>query len=135
MQVMPATAHYVVRKAKLDNVDTFHLDTIETNIALGTHYLTIILQDLDNSEVLASAGYNAGPNRAKAWRASLPSAVEGAIFAETIPFVETRDYVKNVLSNATYYSALFSKTPQSLKARLDMVSPTPTIVENVVLKN
>jgi soluble lytic murein transglycosylase len=49
--------------------------------------------------------------------------VEGAIFAESIPFNETRDYVKKVLSNATYYAALFESKPQSLKARLGMVAP------------
>jgi soluble lytic murein transglycosylase len=49
--------------------------------------------------------------------------VEGAIFAESIPFSETRGYVKNVLSNATYYAAIFEKKPQSLKARLGMVIP------------
>jgi len=43
--------------------------------------------------VLATAAYNAGP-AAAAWRASLTGPVEGAIFAETIPFNETRDYVK-----------------------------------------
>ncbi len=49
--------------------------------------------------------------------------VEGAIFAETIPFNETREYVKNVLSNETYYAALFEKKPQSLKARLGFIAP------------
>jgi len=50
--------------------------------------------------------------------------VEGAIFAETIPFTETRTYVKNVLSNATYYAALMSGRPQSLKDRLGVVAPS-----------
>ena len=59
------------------------------------------------------------------WRAKLTHAVEGAIFAETIPFNETRDYVKNVLSNATYYAALFSGQTQSLKERLGHISPQP----------
>jgi soluble lytic murein transglycosylase len=49
--------------------------------------------------------------------------VEGAIFAETIPFTETRLYVKNVLSNATYYAMMFSGQPQSLKGRLGTISP------------
>jgi soluble lytic murein transglycosylase len=49
--------------------------------------------------------------------------MEGAIFAETIPFSETRSYVKNVLANATNYAALFEKRPQSLKARLGQVAP------------
>jgi len=135
MQVMPDTARYVVRKIKLDNFDIRKMNNIDTNIVLGTNYLNIILKDLNGSQVLASAGYNAGPGRARAWRASLSKPVEGAIFAETIPFSETRDYVKNVLSNATYYAALFRKTPQSLKARLGVVSPDAINMDNLVLKN
>jgi len=72
---------------------------------------------------LATAAYNAGPGRPKAWRATLTRPVEGAIFAETIPFAETRGYVKNVMSNATYYAALFENAPQSLKARLGTITP------------
>lgn len=135
MQVMPDTARYVVRKIKLDNFDMGKINNIDTNIVLGTNYLNIILKDLNGSQVLASAGYNAGPGRARAWRASLSKPVEGAIFAETIPFSETRDYVKNVLSNATYYAALFRKTPQSLKARLGVISPDAINMDNLVLKN
>jgi len=123
MQVMPGTARYVVKKLKWDSIDLTRMNDIETNIMLGANYLNIVLINLNGSEVLASAGYNAGPNRPRAWRASLTKMVEGAIFAETIPYQETRDYVKNVLSNATYYAALFSGKPQSLKERLGMVSP------------
>jgi soluble lytic murein transglycosylase len=57
------------------------------------------------------------------WRDTLTHPVEGAIYAETIPFNETRDYVKNVLSNTTYYAALFEGRPQSLKARLGIITP------------
>jgi soluble lytic murein transglycosylase len=71
--------------------------------------------------VLTSAAYNAGPGRAKRWRADRP--LEGAIYAETIPFSETRDYVKKVMSNAVYYAALFEERPQSLKSRLGVVQP------------
>lgn len=59
------------------------------------------------------------------WRSKLAAPVEGAIFAETIPFTETRIYVKNVMSNAIYYSTLFTGQPQSLKKRLGTVSPSP----------
>lgn len=135
MQVMPDTARYVIKKVKLDNVDPSNINSIDANIALGTNYLNIISKDLSGSQVLASAGYNAGPGRARNWRSSLPKPVEGAIFAETIPFTETRDYVKNVLSNATYYAALFRKTPQSLKARLGTISPDAFTMDNLVLKN
>ena len=66
---------------------------------------------------MAAAAYNAGPSRPRRWREG-PS-LEPAIWAENIPFNETRDYVKKVLSNATFYAALLgSGEPPSLKARL-----------------
>ncbi len=123
MQIMPATARYVAKKIGLGNFVPNQVNDIETNIALGTNYLNMVLTDLGGSQALASAGYNAGPGRPRAWRATLSRPVEGAIFTETIPFSETRGYVKNVLSNATYYAALFEKKPQSLKARLGIVVP------------
>jgi soluble lytic murein transglycosylase len=85
----------------------------------------MVLQGLDGSQLLATAGYNAGPKRPMLWRSKLPGPVEGAIFAETIPFTETRLYVKNVMSNATYYAMMFSGKPASLKQRLGVVSPEP----------
>ena len=84
---------------------------------------TSIMEDLDTHPVLASAGYNAGPGRARRWRDV--QALEGAIYTETIPFDETRDYVKKVLANAVIYSAMLEKRPQSLKARLGTIAPAP----------
>ena len=123
MQIMPATARYVAKKMGLGNFVPEQVNDVDTNIVLGTNYLNMVLTDLGGSQALASAAYNAGPGRPRAWRAKLTRPVEGAIFAETIPFNETRGYVKNVLSNATYYAALFEKKPQSLKARLGTVVP------------
>lgn len=123
MQLMPATARFVAKKIGMTDFDHGQVNHIDTNIALGTNYLNMVLTDLDGSQALATAAYNAGPGRPRAWRSTLPRVVEGAIFAETIPFSETRGYVKNVLSNATYYAALFEGKPQSLKARLGSVAP------------
>ncbi|SNS18932.1 soluble lytic murein transglycosylase [Noviherbaspirillum humi] len=123
MQIMPATAQFVARKIGLGDFSVSQVNDIQTNIMLGTNYLNMVLNDLDGSQALATAAYNAGPGRPRSWRSTLSRAVEGAIFAETIPFNETRGYVKNVLSNATYYAALFENKPQSLKARLGMVAP------------
>lgn len=123
MQLMPATAHFVARKIGLENYHQSQVNDINTNIQLGTNYLNMVLKDLDGSQALASAAYNAGPGRPRAWRATLTRTVEGAVFAESIPFNETRGYVKNVLSNATYYAALFEGKPQSLKSRLGTVTP------------
>jgi soluble lytic murein transglycosylase len=70
---------------------------------------------------LAAAAYTAGPGRPRAWRNG--PVLEAAIWAENVPFNETRDYVKKVLANTTNYAALISGRPQSLKDRLGSVGP------------
>jgi soluble lytic murein transglycosylase len=131
MQVMPSTAKYVAKKIGMDNFKPSQLSDMNTNLTLGSNYLNMVLQDLDGSWALASAAYNAGPGRPKLWREKLPRTVEGAIFAETIPFNETRGYVKNVLSNANYYSALASSKTPSLKQRLGTVSPKTSVLSEL----
>jgi soluble lytic murein transglycosylase len=121
MQLMPQTAKWVAKKIGLDGFSSSQVNEIDTNILLGTHYLRMVSADFKGSQTLATAAYNAGPGRPRAWQATLAHPVEGAIFAETIPFEETRGYVKNVLSNATYYAALFEGKPQSLRARLGRI--------------
>jgi soluble lytic murein transglycosylase len=123
MQLMPGTAQLVAKKIGMGTVSRAQMNDINTNILLGTNYLSMIYNQFDNSPVLATAGYNAGPGRPNKWRGDLTAPVEGAVFAETIPFAETRDYVKNVLSNTVYYAALFEGRPQSLKARLGYIAP------------
>ncbi len=122
MQLMPATARYVAKKIGMDDYRPDGVVDIDTNLALGTGYLRMVLDDLDNLPVLATAAYNAGPGRPRAWRSTLTRPIEGAIFAETIPFNETRDYVKKVMSNATYYAVLLTGVPQSLKTRMGFVA-------------
>jgi soluble lytic murein transglycosylase len=121
MQLMPATAKWVAKKIGLNDFHHGKVNDTEVNVLLGTSYMRIVMENLDNHPVLASAAYNAGPGRAKRWRAE--QALEGAIYAESIPFSETRDYVKKVMSNAVYYSVMFNGKPDSLKARLGTVLP------------
>lgn len=123
MQVMPNTAKYVAKKIGMTSYTNDKLSDTNTNLTLGSNYLNMVLGDLDGSWVLASAAYNAGPSRSKSWREKLTSPTEGAIFAETIPFNETRTYVKNVLANATYYSSVMHGQAQSLKQRLGVITP------------
>jgi soluble lytic murein transglycosylase len=78
---------------------------------------------------MATAAYNAGPNRPRNWRNG--PVLEAAIWAENIPFLETRDYVKKVLSNTTNYAAILTRQPQSLKARLGTVGPRRSSVAEV----
>ena len=124
MQLMPATAKWVANKIGLKNFHQGQVNDTETNVLLGTTYMRLVMESLDNHPVLASAAYNAGPGRARKWRSE--RAMEGAVYAETIPFTETRDYVKKVMSNAVYYSALFDGQPQSIKHRLGTIGPRLT---------
>ena len=123
MQVMPATAQYVARKIGLGDYVKDKLGDLHTNLVLGSNYMNMVLSNAGGSQPLATAAYNAGPGRMRAWRATLSQPMEGAVFAETIPYMETRIYVKNVMANATNYAALFDNKPQSLKARLGRILP------------
>ena len=121
MQLMPATARWVAKKIGLQDYQHAQVNNLDTNIILGTNYLKIVLDELYDHQALASAAYNAGPGRPRRWRDIKP--MEAAIFAESIPFAETRDYVKKVLSNAVYYQVLFTGKPASIKDRLPVIPP------------
>ena len=118
MQIMPRTAQYVASKIGLRNYRPKDVTHVQTNVGLGTSYLKMVLDQLGHP-VLASAAYNAGPARARRWRDAKP--LEGAIYAETIPFGETRDYVKKVMANAVFYSALVNHKLTPLKTLLGTV--------------
>ncbi len=122
MQVMPATAQFVARKIGLDFVKD-KISDLHTNLVLGSNYLNMVLANAGGSQPLATAAYNAGPGRMRTWRATLAEPMEGAVFTESIPYLETRVYVKNVMANAVNYAALFDNKPQSLKARLGKITP------------
>ena len=119
MQVMPRTARYVASRLGMRNYRAKSVTEVETNVSLGTSYLKLVLDQLGHP-VLASAAYNAGPGRAKRWRDPERS-LEGAIYAETIPFGETRRYVKKVMANSVFYSQVMSAEPTPLKQRLGTI--------------
>jgi soluble lytic murein transglycosylase len=116
MQVMPATAAWTAKKIGMAGFKPAMLAEQDTNLRIGSAYLKLVLDDMNGSQALAAAAYNAGPNRPRRWRDG--PVLEPAIWVENIPMHETRDYVEKVLSNATCYAALISGKPSSLKARL-----------------
>ena len=117
MQVMPATGRWVAKKIGMDWRNPEMISDPLVNLRLGTSYLKLVLDDLGGSQAMAAAAYNAGPGRPRRWREG--PQLETAIWAENIPFNETRDYVKKVLSNAAVYSALIdSQKPPVLRPRL-----------------
>ncbi|HWP20015.1 MAG TPA: transglycosylase SLT domain-containing protein [Burkholderiaceae bacterium] len=118
MQLMPATARWTARKIGIPYSPELINDR-DTNLTLGMTYLKLALDDMGGSQVLAAAAYNAGPGRPRRWREG--PVLEAPIWVENIPFTETRDYVKKVLSNATYYAAKLQGRVPSLRTRLGQV--------------
>lgn len=124
MQIMPATGKMLAKNAGMKPGNKFQLADVDTNVKLGTTYMRQLQDRFGGSALLASAAYNAGPSRALSWRSALPSRIDGAAFAESIPFPETRDYVKRVLTNAVLYHAVHNGgTVPSLKQLLGEVVP------------
>ena len=121
MQVMPATARWTARKIGLTGFTADQITDRDTNITIGTAYLKLALDDFAGSMPMAAAAYNAGPGRPRSWRNG--PVLDAAIWAENVPFAETRDYVKKVLANTTNYAAMLTGQPQSLKARLGTIGP------------
>ncbi len=115
MQVMPATAAWTARKLDIPYTPDLITDRI-TNLRIGAGYLKLVLDDFQGAQPLAAAAYNAGPSRPRRWREG--ARLDAAAWVESIPFTETRDYVKKVLSNATVYAHLLHGRPLSLRARL-----------------
>ncbi|MCB1995655.1 MAG: lytic transglycosylase domain-containing protein [Rhodoferax sp.] len=115
MQLMPTTARWTARKIGLDFKPAMITDP-HVNLRLGTAYLKLLLDHFEGAQPLAVAGYNAGPGRPRRWREG--GTLETAAWVENIPFNETRDYVKKVLTNAVHYAHVLGEGGTSLKARL-----------------
>ena len=134
MQIMPETARWIARRLGIKRFEVQDMRTPETNIKFGTYYLKHVLDSLDGSPVLATAAYNAGPGRAQRWRTT--TVMEAAVYIETIPFTETRDYVRKVMSNAMYYAARFGQASVLLKDRLGVIPgrtvPVPPSTPNKI---
>lgn len=118
MQLMPTTARWVARNLPVAGYRPSMLTQPETNVQMGSYYFRRVLSELGDP-VLATAAYNAGPGRARRWRD--PAPLEGAIYAETIPFSETRDYVKKVVANAWYYTHRLTGRTASIRGLLGTV--------------
>ncbi|QIC66319.1 lytic transglycosylase domain-containing protein [Acinetobacter schindleri] len=119
MQIMPDTAKLVARQMG-ETYNPAALSDMNTNVRYGTFYLSTIQRQLSNSPVLATAGYNAGPNRARRWQPDVQNLAADQ-YTETIPLLETRDYVKHVMTNATHYGILLGQGAQSIGKRMQAI--------------
>lgn len=103
MQLLPSTAKQTAHRSGM-SFSTYDLLEPATNIALGGRYLNQLLDQFDGNRILATAAYNAGPNRVKKWLSkNKSSSLPYDVWIETIPYRETRGYVQNVLSYSVIY--------------------------------
>jgi soluble lytic murein transglycosylase len=119
MQVMPVTAKWIAKRMGMGDYHPGLIHRVETNLELGTYYLRHVLDAMNGQPLMATAAYNAGPSRPKRWADSKP--MEGAVYAETIPFTETRDYVEKVMANAQFYARRLGAKLQTFKQRIGIV--------------
>ncbi|HCR1868990.1 murein transglycosylase [Enterobacter hormaechei] len=104
MQIMPGTATHTVKMFNIPGYSSpSQLLDPETNINIGTSYLQYVYQQFGNNRIFASAAYNAGPGRVRTWLGNSAGRIDAVAFVESIPFSETRGYVKNVLAYDAYY--------------------------------
>lgn len=113
MQIMPATGRDLAKQAGINSYDESLLEQPEVNLHLGTIYLAELIRRFGADRVVSAlAAYNAGPHRVQRWR-QFPEYSNEELFAERIPFAETRDYVKIVQQNARLYAALYDDSQSS----------------------
>jgi soluble lytic murein transglycosylase len=114
MQLMPSTAKWTARKTGVAPADD--LTDPQQNLRVGTAYLRLVMDAFGDSAPLAAAAYNAGPGRPRRWRDGLM--LDPVAWTENVPFFETRDYVKKVMTNTAVYAALQSGRAPELRSRL-----------------
>jgi soluble lytic murein transglycosylase len=106
MQVLPSTGRKLAREAHVRPFSPAMLTVPQVNLQLGTRYFRKMLDRYDGVLEYALAAYNAGPHRVDAW---LSNAQYGDVyeFVESIPFTETREYVKSIRRNVSVYQELY----------------------------
>ncbi len=115
MQMLPSTAKFIAKK-KVKRTKLFDSDT---NVQYATDYVKYLLESVQGNEVIAAAAYNAGINRVKVWLKT-PQPMPADIWIETIPYKETREYVKSVMAYRQIYSELLGSSENKFKALANM---------------
>ena len=122
MQLMPGTAGDVARNlgTSVTRADLFEPSI---NIKLGSEYLAQMVEAFQGNRVIATAAYNAGPNRVRQWLRSQPETLPADVWIETIPYIETRGYVQNVLVYAVIYGHRLGRPQPFLEQNELTISP------------
>ena len=121
MQVMPDTAKWIAPQIKFDT-KKIDLQNPNNNIMLGTWYLDHTHQQYGNNSLLAIASYNAGPGNVNKWLPILPKE-DPDEFVESIPFDETKNYVRQVFGNYWNYLRLYNPEISQIVSKYSAVHP------------
>ena len=126
LQLMPATARQVAGSLgiKFSNQDLY---SPEKNIALGSHYLQLLMEEFAGNRILATAAYNAGPMRVSRWLEKQRDATEHDVWIETLPYHETRDYVQNVLAFSVIYSYRLGVSGRLISQQEQLIGDPPSL--------
>ncbi len=124
MQIMPATGAQIASELQHTAPDQYGLLAADTNIRYGVYYLRQALDGLQGNPLLATAAYNAGPGRVRQW---LPDGgdLEADLWAETIPYLETRKYVQRVMEYATIYAWRLGRDNRALSSWMRTITASP----------
>jgi soluble lytic murein transglycosylase len=128
MQLMPATAASVAAAIGEPPTSPMRLSDPTTNLALGTRFLARMSERFGGNEILATAAYNAGPNRVSRWLPEQPVAAD--VWIATIPFHETREYVQRVLAYRVIYDARLGRTIVPLRDLMEPIGSSSRLTGN-----
>jgi soluble lytic murein transglycosylase len=120
MQLMPGTGKAIAKKLDIGLNDLRELLQPETNIRFGSYYLRQVLKQFNDNPVLATAAYNAGPRRIRQWYPQ--RSLDADIWVDTLPFHETRQYVRRVMAYSVFYDRRLQQPIKRLKVRMPPVS-------------
>jgi soluble lytic murein transglycosylase len=128
MQLIDATAKRLSKKLGISYWGKGQLHEANFNLRLGIYYQRLLFDQFNNHPLLALASYNAGETKANDWLRDFPKSPD--VWAETIPYRETRGYINKILTNITIYDWLINTTPR----RITYWMPTFP-VNGVTMKN
>lgn len=135
MQLMPRTARQVANRLRMTMRNTKRaLLNITTNIRLGVSYLKRISDRHNGNPVLATAAYNAGSSRVKSWLPEAGTKMPADLWVEMIPYNETRDYLKRVLTYTVIYEKRLGLPASTLLERMRPIGNDLTIAKQKLVK-
>ena len=122
MQLMPGTARSEARRLKLRLRNQYEILHVDNNIQLGTAHLKTVLTKHNGNMPLATAAYNAGSYRVNSWLPDTAS-VPADVWIETVPFNETRNYVKKIMATTAIFEKHLDQPVTPLKQRMPDIAP------------